>query len=328
MAKILYGINGEGSGHWTRSKEVIEHLKESGHEVTIVTSGRATPNLKKFYQVEEIFGLQLKYSEGEVKNFETFLTNAKSITDIAKSARGVDKFLKNKQIDLTISDFEPISCIVSRVKLYPVISISNQLVLTNTDAPVPPNYGFQPDLLKAGINLMVPNANAYIVLSFFEVAPKNDYVDYIIVYLTHNFGKIAETLKLIDHKFIFYGADKDYTEGNITFKKFDQSEFIHDLAGSAGVLATAGFSLISEALYLKKPFLAWPAKKQFEQTFNAYHLERLGYGKYMEDLNQADIKLFLANLHSYKSKLASYPYRDNEYLFEKLDELIVKLAKV
>jgi hypothetical protein len=31
MANILYGVNGEGSGHSIRSKEVISHLQQLPH---------------------------------------------------------------------------------------------------------------------------------------------------------------------------------------------------------------------------------------------------------------------------------------------------------
>ena len=51
MANILYGINGEGSGHWTRSKEVINYLNSLGHNVSIVCSGRASANLRNCFAI-------------------------------------------------------------------------------------------------------------------------------------------------------------------------------------------------------------------------------------------------------------------------------------
>lgn len=41
MAKIIYGVAGQGFGHSTRSKEVISHLKSRGHEVMVFTYGQA-----------------------------------------------------------------------------------------------------------------------------------------------------------------------------------------------------------------------------------------------------------------------------------------------
>ena len=42
--------------------------------------------------------------------------------------------------------------------------------------------------------------------------------------------------------------------------------------------ASAGYSLMSEAVYLRKPMLALPLAGQFEQEMNARYLERLGFG--------------------------------------------------
>ena len=42
MANILYGVNGEGSGHSTRAKDVISHLIARGHTVHVVSFDRGT----------------------------------------------------------------------------------------------------------------------------------------------------------------------------------------------------------------------------------------------------------------------------------------------
>ena len=52
-----------------------------------------------------------------------------------------------------------------------------------------------------------------------------------------------------------------------------------DLASSKAVMATAGFTLMSEALWLKKPMLALPMAGQFEQQLNGHCLEQMGLGK-------------------------------------------------
>ena len=63
--RILYGVVGEGMGHATRSKVVIEHLVSRGHKVKIVVLGRAYQFLKRhFDDVVEIRGLTIKYASG------------------------------------------------------------------------------------------------------------------------------------------------------------------------------------------------------------------------------------------------------------------------
>ena len=38
---ILYGVQGTGNGHISRSREIIRHLKDRGHHVEVILSGRA-----------------------------------------------------------------------------------------------------------------------------------------------------------------------------------------------------------------------------------------------------------------------------------------------
>ena len=97
--------------------------------------------------------------------------------------------------------------------------------------------------------------------------------------------------------------------------------------GNLGFRANAGFSLISEALYLEKPYLAWPVKRQFEQIFNAYYIGKTGYGAYWDDLNKERVESFLYNLDVYRANLATYQRQDNSALFAKLETLIASNTK-
>ena len=47
--RILYGVVGEGMGHATRSRVVIEHLLAAGHHVGVVASDRAFPFLARAF---------------------------------------------------------------------------------------------------------------------------------------------------------------------------------------------------------------------------------------------------------------------------------------
>src|SRR5262245_25271863 len=62
---ILYGVVGEGMGHATRSRVVLEHLLARGHAVRVVASGRATAFLRGVFgerlHVLDIEGLSLEY---------------------------------------------------------------------------------------------------------------------------------------------------------------------------------------------------------------------------------------------------------------------------
>jgi uncharacterized protein (TIGR00661 family) len=122
--------------------------------------------------------------------------------------------------------------------------------------------------------------------------------------------------------FIAYGFGRDGTEGNITFKKPSLDGFFADLVSARAVIANSGFSLVTEALHLAKPYLAVPVSHQFEQIFNAYWLEKSGYGAYWEALNKERVESFLYNVPHYRESLAHYPRQGNAALLQKVDTLI------
>ena len=57
MAKIVYGVSGEGSGHSSRSREMIKHLV--GHTVKVVSYDQGYNNLKFDFDVFELVFLKI-----------------------------------------------------------------------------------------------------------------------------------------------------------------------------------------------------------------------------------------------------------------------------
>lgn len=87
------------------------------------------------------------------------------------------------------------------------------------------------------------------------------------------------------------------------------------------IIASAGFTLISESLYLKKPYFAIPLQGQFEQTLNALFLKNSGLGIYSENPTKNQIQEFINNLNKYKSKLKSHKLKPNEAI-QTLEEIL------
>lgn len=343
MARILYGVAGEGSGHSSRAKEVIGHLISNGHIVKVVSYDRGYKNLRPYFDVEEIFGLRFVYRKNEVQPMETIFRNLMHLPGAVKSINKVRRITDEFKPNIIFSDFEPVSAIIANSKKLPLISVDNQHRLINAKIEYPKKY--KKDALAAQVvtKLMVMNAKAYLAIDFTgsKVIDKKTFLfppilrkevldmktseeNYILVYFTSSFGNLLPVFKKINKKFIVYGFDKNKKEGNIIFKKASQNEFLKDLAGCQGIVANAGFTLMTEALYLRKPYLAVPVKGQFEQVFNAYYLEKLGYGKYWDELNKEKIESFLFNLDLYKKNLRKYKKYDNSQIFRKIDELIKK----
>jgi uncharacterized protein (TIGR00661 family) len=346
MANILYGVNGEGSGHSTRAKEVISHLQANGHTVHVVSFDRGLRNLSESFEVTEIHGLRLAYVNNRLRYKRTVAKNLMSAPLAAKSLARLLQLAENWKIELVVTDFEPFTCQVGHRKRLPVISIDNQHCLTNTEAATPRHHRRDAAAVKLLTRLMTPRADAYLVLSFFPapVRKRKTFVfppivrseilqkkpsngDSVLVYVTSPSPDLAKLLKSVRCRFVAYGFGRDGEESNILFKKPSLDGFMEDLIASKAVVANSGFSLVSEALYLGKPYLAVPVKNQFEQTYNAYHLDKMGYGAHWAELNKERLESFLFNLPVFRENLASYPRQGNTALLAKLDSLISEFTQ-
>jgi uncharacterized protein (TIGR00661 family) len=323
MANILYGVNGEGSGHSTRAQEVLTHLRGQGHELHVASFDRGLRNLSADFEVTEIFGFRFAYVNNRVRYKQTLAKNLITMPKAAKSVHQLKKLIEEWKIELVITDFEPLTCHVGHGTGLPVISIDNQHCLTNAVVSYPRQFRRDATAAKLVTKLMTPHADAYLVISFFTapVRKRNTFLfppllrqeilksvptqgEHVLVYVTSPAPALAKLLSAVRGRFLAYGFGREGDEGNIVYKKPSLEGFLRDLTGAKAIIANSGFSLVTEALHLGKPYLAVPVEHQFEQIFNAYWLQKTGYGAYWDDLNKERVEAFLYNLPLYREKLA------------------------
>ena len=341
MANILYGVNGEGAGHSTRAREVIAHLRSNANTVIVASFDRGLQNLGDSCEVTEIFGFRFSFLNNRIRYKRTIVKNLATMRQAVRSVKRLNELIQERNIQLVITDFEPITCHVGHRNRLPVIAIDNQHCLTNTDVTYPRKYHRDAAAAKLVTRLMTPRADAYLTTSFFEakIKRKNTFLfppilrkqilqakptegEHILVYVTSPAPSLSKLLSSIRAQFIAYGFGREGREGNVLYKKPSLDGFLADVLSSKAIIANAGFSLVTEALHLGKPYLAVPVAHQFEQIFNAYWLDKMGYGAFWDDLDKECIESFLYNLSSFREKLLTYPRQGNAALFAKLDSLI------
>ncbi|HEY0196895.1 MAG TPA: MJ1255/VC2487 family glycosyltransferase, partial [Methanobacterium sp.] len=349
--RILYGVCGEGMGHAIRSGVVIDHLLEK-NDVTIFASDRAYHYLSgKYDDVYEIEGFKTVYEANEVKNRRTFVKNIKDIPqDLGHNLRLMYNVAKATKPDLIISDFEFYSNLLSKLLRIPLVSLDNMHVITQCEVDVPEE--FRRDRFRAAsvVRSFIQRPRHYLITSYFFPPVKNPVKvkmfppilrekvlklkptigEHILVYQTSDSNiKLLKLLKEIDDEFVIYGFHKDEKIGNLNLKSFNEDEFFDDLASARAIITNGGFSLISEALYLKKPVFSIPVKKQFEQILNAIYLDKLEYGEFHQDLDKEGIEKFLSNLDFYREKIETrFKHDHNQAIFRQLDEIIEELTKI
>jgi uncharacterized protein (TIGR00661 family) len=350
--KILYGVPGEGMGHATRSKVIIQYLLEQNHDVRVVSSDRAFTFLNTAFpgRVTEIKGFHFAYKNAKISKSGTFMLNLKSA-----GKNLVYNYIKKLEIehtfeaDLVISDFESFAYFYAKMHKLPIISIDNMQVMNRCklDIAISKEEESNFTLAKQIVKAKLPGCNQYFISSFFEaeIVKKNTQLvppiireailqaktsegNHILMYQTSSsLENVQETLAKLPHEhFIVYGMNQNYTQGNVQFKPFSETEFIADFASAKAVIANGGFSFLSEAVYLHKPIYSFPIDGQFEQYMNAAYIEKLGYGRHFKSLGSDQLKAFLYDLPHFKKQLAQYEQKNNEKLFETLNLQLVSLV--
>ena len=347
MARIIYGVCGDGSGHATRSKEILDYLKSRKHKLIVIGYGKSYEYLKSHFKTYKIEGLRVIFENNRVRHLKTLMDN------MLKSRKHYKSFLKIRQVfkkfrpDMVFTDFESLTSLIATYQRIPLISIDNQAVLTRTKLVYPKKYKLTALMAEGVVKPMVPRAKVYIITTFFKSKIKNkstllvppivrasvrklkpEKKNHILVYQTSESNKkLPGLLKKINQKFIIYGFNIAKKDKNLIFRKFSKTGFLDDLKNCKALITNGGLTLITEALHLGKPILSEPIKGQFEQIINAVYLQKLGYGKHEDRLTAAKIKDFIRNLPAYEKNIKKYPREGNEKLFKKIDALIEIYAK-
>jgi uncharacterized protein (TIGR00661 family) len=343
MAKIVYGVSGEGSGHSSRAKEIAGHLVDQGHEVRLASYDRGYRNLAEEFNVQEIEGLHIASEDNQVSKTKTFTENIKKLPEGHKKLNELRHILfKDFQPDAVITDFEPMTAYLANYYDFPLITIDNQHRMRYMRYECPDFLDKDRKVTETVIRAMVPKPDVSLVTTFFFGEVKNDRTflfppilreevlalnpsnqGHILVYLTSGFDSFLKTLKPFEReKFLVYGYDRDDCDGPFQFKPFSKQGFLDDLASCKAVMATAGFTLMTESLYLRKPYLAMPMNGQFEQELNGMWLDDLGYGKNVRDVSSESVGDFLYRIPEYMARVAGYDAQDNSAIKNKLDELL------
>jgi uncharacterized protein (TIGR00661 family) len=351
--KILYGVVGEGMGHAMRSRVVLEYLLSRGHEIEIMASSRAADFLAaRFRGVRRIHGFHIVYEENRMKLAATVRSNLRATAaKLPANMKAYFELVEQFDPHVVISDFESWTYLYGKLHDLPVISVDNNQMLSRCRHPpevTKPLLDFR--LARLFAQSKLPFCHHYVITTFFHpdtckprttlvppilrpeiLAARSTPGDHLLVYQTAegNTG-LARTLADTGMECRIYGMrrgiQEEQVEGNLRYRPFDEAAFIADLASARAAIAGGSFTVMGEAVYLRKPMLSVPVGGQFEQVLNARWLERLGYGRHAESLaDPVVVHRFLDAIPACEGRLASYEQDGNMKLQETLDGLLAGL---
>jgi uncharacterized protein (TIGR00661 family) len=350
--RILYGACGEGLGHATRSGVTAAHLLERGHEVKVVSSGHAYGYLaERLPDVEQIWGLTFALVDGQVDTWRTVTQNLRgSFTGLPADWRRSSEIVRAFQPELVITDFDGFAYALAKLHRLPVLSLGNIQMVSRCrhDGEILAGAHSAYAQARTFVRAKVPRASRYLILTFFHPPVRGARTELVEPVLRAEvigaepergehlvaYGRMAqesiEALAATGAQCRIYGAreglESDVVEGTLTFRPFSNDGFVEDLRTCRGVVASAGFSLMSEAVYLRKPMLAIPLAGQFEQIMNARYLERLGYGVAADRIDEPALERFLEREERHTEALAGYAQDGNDATLATVDRAVGELV--
>jgi uncharacterized protein (TIGR00661 family) len=350
--KILYGVVGEGMGHAMRSRVVLEHLTQVGHEIEVIASQRAVDYLaQRFAGVHRIHGLHIVYEENRVRKGKTLWSNVLSgAIAIPKQIRAYFDLIEDFRPDVVVTDFESWTYLYGKVHRIPVFSVDNIQMINRCrharEIIDVDRAGFE--VARAFVKSKLPACDHYLVTTFYfpEVRKERTTLyppilrpeilsaptsrgEHLLVYQTaEGNDALIDALARSGIECRVYGVrrnlEQDVVEGDLRYRPFSETGFIADLASARAVVTGGGFTLMSECVYLKKPVLSTPVAGQFEQVLNAVYLEREGYGKFAKTVDGPVLGEFLRGVPRCEERLAAYSQDGNRLVLEALDGFLAR----
>ena len=300
--RILYGLNGTGSGHITRARELLPYL-ENIYNVDVLISGCnhiIDSKLDIKYKFEGFTFVINK--NGKVSYLRSFFGNNlfRFVLDVYK--------LNINDYDLIISDFEPITAWSGRLRNKKTLQLSHQASLFSIKSPRPKKIDY---LAEFFIKWYSP-CNDYIGFHFKEydeninrpllrkkILDSNPIKgDYYVVYLW-NYSKafmqdIFSYFENYNFKIFISNINKISKIGNCEFLPTGDKVFFDAILNCKGVICGAGFELPAEIIYLKKELYVIPIGNQYEQKCNAEALIEMGVDS-SSSLNRKDLNKWFKN---------------------------------
>jgi uncharacterized protein (TIGR00661 family) len=250
---------------------------------------------------------------------KTFTKNITKIGTYRKSLASLKEIFNSYQPDIVLNFYEPLMGLYALQNRLPfkLVSISHQNIYLHEDFHFPPGDRVQAIILKRYTQLTGYGSDMHLAISMyplpqsknkklvvcppilreelFQLTPKVD--DFILVYLL-NSGYMKDIIQwqkknpavhlvcFTDNQEVKekYKGEWQVNE-HLVFHSLKDQKFLDFMASCKGLVCTAGFESVCEAMYLGKPAMMVPVAGHYEQYCNAIDAAKHGAGIYSKDFN-------------------------------------------
>ncbi|ACU63080.1 glycosyltransferase family protein [Chitinophaga pinensis] len=348
--KILIGICGAGLGHSLRQLPIIEYFIEKGCEIILFCFDQSLKFYKDRFNGIEVFDVSVIWTEGGPDGIDFLKSSRAERNTWDNLKKRFDAYGRVQELfsggpDLVISDFEFASVQFSYYYNCELITLDQQSKFLGY------NFedidGFSASEEKKRLRFFVPKAQLRIATSFYKIDKTVDpdfsvkiippiirpsirvlqkiYENLIVGYFSpyesdkFDLSHIASVLsEFSQFQFlIFNNKLEERKSSNVSFSKYNASNFEQALSIASAAICNAGHTLISELMYLNIPCYIIPFDT-YDQQCCANVIDKNGFGIKATDINSESVRLFLENIEVYRENIkgSSLLYHDRDGLDE------------
>lgn len=313
--KFLFIVQGEGRGHMTQAIAFSRMLERQGHELSGVILGKSKRRaVPEFFSREIPCPIHLVESpnfacdkdEKKILIGKTIRQNFAKSATFWRSLKQIDEVVKAESPDIILNFYDLLGGIYNglfRPKAHYWV-IGHQYLAHHPAFQFAPSSVMNKFLFKFNTRLTAMGASEKLALSFYKLGSTDNITvvppllreevksliategDFYLTYMVNSgyskevitFAKANPSLKIRAYWDKKEAEETEHPLPNLSLHRVHDKNFLRDMAACRGLVSTAGFESICEAMYLGKPVMVIPVKGQYEQACNALDTVHAGGG--------------------------------------------------
>lgn len=352
--KFLFIVQGEGRGHLTQAIALAEMIKTWGHEVTGALVGsdsgcRVQGFFRDLFPAEIIpfSSPALVYSRKTraLSLTKTLYAAGRNFHKYTASLWKIRRVILQKEPDVIINFYDSLAGIHQFLfpEKCPMICVAHQYLMLHRGFEHPPGNRLNRLLVNLNSRITALASERKLALSFYAGEPdrqrriflvppllrqglmkmETSTGDYFLAYVTQE--SMAEEIVAWQKKNpgikIHCFSDRPITgevAENLYFHQIDPEKFLAMMSACRGLISTAGFESVGEAMLLGKPVLMVPLRRHYEQTCNAVDAERAGAGIYRTSFDADPFLEFLPQYRDCRHEFRAWVEKAPSLFFREL----------
>ena len=314
---VLFIVQGDGRGHMTQALAIQRILLDAGHHICGILLGREPDQPIPDFFASKVTAPIVRYqsfaffdnrANTAIDPLASFFGNLRRLPRVVSSLVLIRREIAARKPDVVVNFLEPLAgiCYLLFRPGVPLACVANQYLFLHPDYEFPPGQRLDRFFIKLYARLTSFGASRRMALSLIRrpdrptgcsvippllraeilARPVEPMRPFFLIY----FLKAGLRDQIIDwhkrhpevelHCFTDQPQDADAVafDDTLTFHRISEQKFLDLMVRCRGMVATAGYQTLCEAMYYGKPILIVPVGNHFEQSCNAHEAELLGAG--------------------------------------------------